>query len=53
VVPFDLINPENTVETALKTLIEQGRLHRGNNIVIIGLTLVGEQIVDAVHMREV
>jgi pyruvate kinase len=53
VVPFDLINPENTVETALKTLVEQGRLHRGSNIVIIGLTLVGEQIVDAVHMREV
>jgi pyruvate kinase len=53
VVPFDLINPENTVETALKTLVEQRRIHRGNNIVIIGLTMVGEQIVDAVHMREV
>jgi pyruvate kinase len=53
VVPFDLINPENTVETALKTLIERGRLHRGSNIVSIGLTLAGEQVVDAVHMREV
>ncbi len=53
VIPFDLINPENTIETALKTLVEQGRLHRGSNIVIIGLIMVGEQIVDAVQMREV
>jgi pyruvate kinase len=53
VIPFDLINPENTVETALKTLIEQGRLHHGNIVVVIGLTMAGEQIVDAVQMREV
>jgi pyruvate kinase len=53
VVPFDLINPENTVEAAMKSLLEQGRLHRGSTVVVIGLTMVGDQIVDAVHMREV
>jgi pyruvate kinase len=53
VVPFDLINPENTIEAALKSLFEQGRLHRGTTIVIIGSILVGEQVVDAVQMRAV
>jgi len=53
VVPFDMINPENTIETALKTLADQGRLHKGNTIVVIGSILVGEQIVDAVQMRVV
>jgi pyruvate kinase len=53
VVPFDLINPENTIESALKSLTEQGRLHPGNTIVVIGSILVGEQIVDAVQMRVV
>lgn len=51
VVPFDLINPENTIEGALKTLSEQGRLHPGNTVVVCGSILVGEQIVDAVQMR--
>jgi pyruvate kinase len=51
VVPFDLINPENTIETAVKNLSAQGRLHPGNTVVIIGFILVGEQIVDAVQMR--
>jgi hypothetical protein len=50
-VPFDLINPENTIDTALRTLSEQGRLHPGNTVVIIGSILAGEQIVDAVQMR--
>jgi pyruvate kinase len=53
VVPFDLINPENTIEAALKILVEQGRLHQGTTVVIIGSILVGEQIVDAVQMRVV
>jgi len=51
VVPFDLINPENTIDTALRTLADQGRLHSGNTVVIIGSILAGEQIVDAVQMR--
>jgi pyruvate kinase len=53
VVPFDMINPENTIVTALKMLVEQGRLHEGNTVVIIGLIMVGDQIVDAVQMRVV
>jgi pyruvate kinase len=53
VVPFDMINPENTIEAALPMLIEQGRVHKGTTIVIIGSILVGEQIVDAVQMRVV
>ncbi len=53
VVPFDLINPENTIEAALKTLVADGRLHKGTTVVIIGSILVGEQIVDAVQMRVV
>lgn len=53
VVPFDLINPENTIETSLKILVEQNRLRKGTTVVIIGSILVGEQIVDAVQMRVV
>ncbi len=53
VVPFDLINPENTIEAALKILVQQGRLHQGTTVVIIGSILVAEQIVDAVQMRVV
>jgi len=53
VVPFDLINPENTIEAALKSLKAQGRLKTGATAVIVGSILVGEQIVDAVQMRVV
>ena len=53
VVPFDLINPENTIETALKGLVVEGRLRQGSTVVIIGSILVGDQIVDAVQMRVV
>jgi pyruvate kinase len=53
VVPFDLINPENTIEAALKMMVKEGRLHKGTTVVIIGSILVGEQIVDAVQMRVV
>jgi pyruvate kinase len=53
VVPFDLINPENTIDSALKILLQEGRVRTGNTIVVIGSILVGEQIVDAVQMRVV
>jgi hypothetical protein len=53
IVEFDLINPENTIEAALKDLVKQGQLHRGTTAVVIGSILVGEQIVDAVQMRVV
>ena len=53
VIPFDMINPENTIEAALKTLTEQGRLIMGQTVVVIGAILVAETIVDAVQMRVV
>jgi len=51
--PLDLINPENIIEAALKSLVEQGHLKPGATVVIVGSILVGEQIVDAVQMRVV
>jgi pyruvate kinase len=53
VMPFDFINPQNTIETALKNLAEQGRLQSGATVVIIGAISVGTEIVDAVQMRTV
>ena len=53
VVDFDFINPQNTIERALKTLVEQGRLQRGMTVVIVGAISVGTEIVDAVQMRTV
>src|SRR6266404_4456045 len=51
VVPFDLFEPQNTIETALKFLVNQGRLRPGSTVVIIGLITAGEEIVDAVQLR--
>lgn len=53
VVPFDLLNPENTIETSLPILFREGHLAKGATIVIIGSIVIGEQIVDAVQMRVV
>src|SRR6202167_2069925 len=53
VMPFDFINPQNTIETALKNLAEQGRLQPGATVVIIGAISVGTEIVDAVQMRTI
>ena len=53
VMEFDFINPQNTIETALKILAEQGRLKTGDTVVIIGAIPVGTEIVDAVQMRMV
>jgi len=53
VIPFDLINPQNTIETALKIMIEQESLKKGQTVVIIGSILSGDQIIDAVQMRVV
>ena len=53
VIPFNHGNPEQTIELALKTLAEQGRLQPGNTVVIISSISAGEQVVDAVQMRVV
>ena len=49
---FDFIEPQNTIESALKMLVAQGRLHAGETAVIIGAISVGTEIVDAVQMRK-
>jgi pyruvate kinase len=51
--PFDHERPEQTVESALRWLVEQGRLRPGNNVVVISAISAGEQIVDVVEMRRV
>jgi len=48
-----LINPENTIEAALKILTDEGRLKTGQTAVVIGAILVADKIVDAVQMRVV
>jgi pyruvate kinase len=53
VMEFDFINPQNTIESALKNLAEQGRLQTGATVVIIGAISVGTEIVDAVQMRTI
>jgi len=53
VTEFDFIEPQNTIETALKNLTAQGRLNPGDTAVIIGAISVGTEIVDAIQMRKV
>jgi len=53
VIPFDLINPMNTIDTALAALVAQGHIKPGHTVVIVSSILVGDQIVDAVQMRVV
>src|SRR5580658_2398113 len=53
VTEFDFINPQNTIENALKKLVGEGRLSTGETVVIIGAISVGTEIVDAVQMRTV
>jgi pyruvate kinase len=53
VMEFDFINPQNTIESAMKNLAAQGRLQSGATVVIIGAISVGTEIVDAVQMRTV
>jgi pyruvate kinase len=53
VMEFDFIEPQNTIELGLKRLTEEGRLQKGDTVVIIGAISVGTEIVDAVQMRTV
>jgi pyruvate kinase len=53
VMEFDFIQPQNTIESGLKKLLELGRLNPGDTVVIIGAISVGTEIVDAVQMRTV
>jgi pyruvate kinase len=53
VMEFDFIQPQNTIESGLKSLVAAGRLNQGDTVVIIGAISVGTEIVDAVQMRTV
>ena len=51
--PFNHDRPEQTVETALAWLVQQGRLQPGNTAVVITTITAGHQIADVVEMRTV
>jgi pyruvate kinase len=53
VMEFDFIEPQNTIENALKKLSADGVLHQGNTVVIVGAISVGTEIVDAIQMRTI
>ena len=53
IVPFDRIQPENTINEALKMLQAEGLLKRGDTAVVIGAVSTGTQIIDAVQMRRI
>jgi pyruvate kinase len=53
VVPFDMINPGNTIEGALKTMLSEGHLKKGQTVVVIGSIVIAEEMVDTVQMRTV
>jgi pyruvate kinase len=49
--PFSESRPEETIRGAFQMLVEQGKLHTGNTVVVIGSVSAGDEIVDAVQMR--
>jgi len=44
-------SPEETIRGALELLVEQGQLHSGNTVVVIGSISVEDEIVDAIQLR--
>jgi pyruvate kinase len=53
IVPFDRIQPENTINAAISLLQSDGILQSGKTIVVIGAIATGTQIIDAVQMRKI
>jgi hypothetical protein len=53
VVRFNTINPQNAIEDAIKDLVQNSFRHKNQTVVVTGLLLVGDRIVDAVQMRVV
>jgi len=51
VVPFDHVDPAETMSHAIQTLVGHGCLHKGNTIVIVGAVEADDRIVDALQMR--
>jgi hypothetical protein len=52
-VPFDHVQPENTLPAAMAKLRNDGILKKGNMAVVIGAVSSDNQIVDVVQMRRV
>jgi pyruvate kinase len=51
VVPFDLTHPQNTIDTAIKTLVAQGHLRPASMVVVIGSIIAGDHTIEGVQMR--
>ncbi len=51
VVEFHHESPERTVDNALRQLLGNGRLKRGDTVVVLSNVTAGDQVVDAVKMR--
>ena len=51
--PFDHHHPERTIESAIKALVQAGRLRAGNTVVVVSAISAGEQIIEVVEMRTV
>jgi pyruvate kinase len=51
VVPFDLTQPQNTIESAIKTLVAKGQLRPASVVVVIGSIIAGDHNIEAVQMR--
>ena len=50
---FDHHHPERTIESAIKALVQEGRLRAGNTVVVVSAISAGEQIIEVVEMRTV
>lgn len=53
VIEFDHVNPEKTIDGALKILAARNFLKEGSTAVVITSVAASEQMVDAVQMRTV
>jgi pyruvate kinase len=51
--PFNDVNPEDVVQTAIKKLISNGSLVIGDKVVVVSNILSGDSLVHAVQVREV
>jgi pyruvate kinase len=48
---FSESRPEETIRGAFEMLVQEGKLHSGNTVVVIGSVSAGDEIVDAIQMR--
>ena len=46
-------HPEKTVDGAIRQLVQQGRLKRGDTAVVLSMVTAGDRLVEAIKMRVV